>query len=108
MRVFISQPMKGKSEKDIRDNIDRIKKQLEIDYDEEVFIVPSFNPDLYCKNVPLACLGNAITQLATADLAYFSSGWQNARGCRIESLCAMEYGIKVRFEDDICEDFPKE
>lgn len=108
MRVFISQPMKDKSEQEILDNTKRIKKQLEVDFNEEVFIVPSFNSDALIKDVPLACLGNAITQLATADIAYFASGWKEARGCRIECLCALEYNVKTIFEDEICEDFPKE
>lgn len=33
--------------------------------------------------------------LATADVAYFASGWKNARGCKIEHICAEQYGIKI-------------
>lgn len=28
-----------------------------------------------------------------ADIAYFASGWKDARGCKIEHTCALEYGI---------------
>ena len=107
MRVFISQPMRGKTNEEILYNMNEVKKALKSVYDD-VEIIESYNPDFYCKNVPLACLGNAITQLATADLAYFTKGWQDARGCRIECLCALEYGIKTIFEEDICQDFTKE
>lgn len=30
-----------------------------------------------------------------ADIAYFAKGWQDARGCKIENTCAIEYGIPV-------------
>jgi hypothetical protein len=33
--------------------------------------------------------------LASADVAYFAKGWEEARGCRIENICAIEYGIDV-------------
>jgi hypothetical protein len=32
---------------------------------------------------------------AGADIAYFAKGWQDARGCKIENTCAIEYGIPV-------------
>lgn len=27
------------------------------------------------------------------DVAYFAEGWQEARGCKIEHECAVQYGI---------------
>lgn len=39
---------------------------------------------------------------ATADVAYFAKGWDEARGCKIENTCAIEYGITV------IEDYEKE
>jgi len=32
-------------------------------------------------------------KLSTADVAYFAEGWDEARGCKIEHECAVEYGI---------------
>ena len=40
-------------------------------------------------------LGKSLELLSTADIAYFAKGWENARGCRIENTCAIEYGITV-------------
>jgi hypothetical protein len=40
-------------------------------------------------------LGKSLELLSTADIAYFAKGWENARGCRIENTCAIEYGIAV-------------
>ena len=28
-----------------------------------------------------------------ADVAYFAEGWDEARGCKIEHTCAVEYNI---------------
>lgn len=44
---------------------------------------------------PLEYLGESIKVLAQADIAYFARGWNKARGCRIEYMCAKEYGIDV-------------
>ena len=38
-------------------------------------------------------LGKSLELLAQADVVYFAPGWADARGCRIEHLCAVEYGI---------------
>ena len=108
LRVFISQPMKDKTQDEIIDNIKRLKNKLSEKYDEEIFIIPSYDPANKLSSVPLACLGQSLILLSTADLVYFSSGWNKARGCRIECMCALEYGIKTEFEDDICEDFMQE
>ena len=42
---------------------------------------------------PLWYLGESLKLLATADVAYFAPGWDKARGCKIENICAKEYGI---------------
>ena len=36
-----------------------------------------------------------ISKLAEADVAYFAPGWEDARGCRIEHQCAINYGIEI-------------
>jgi hypothetical protein len=33
--------------------------------------------------------------LADADIAYFVKDWHEARGCKIERICAMAYGIQI-------------
>ena len=47
------------------------------------------------ENTALWCLGRSLELLATADVAYFASGWKNARGCKIEHICAEQYGINI-------------
>jgi hypothetical protein len=33
--------------------------------------------------------------MAKADRVYFMPGWRAARGCRIEHLCCLQYGIQT-------------
>ena len=107
IKVFISQPMKDKSESEIlitRDKaIDRIKQLFP---DDEVIIINSYFM-VYSPtegNIPLKYLAKSIELLADADVAYFCPGWKNARGCIIEHECAFAYGIKRITYDPELED----
>ena len=96
IKVFISQPMKNKSESEIlitRDKaIDRIKQLFP---DNEVVIINSYfmaySPTE--GNIPLKYLAKSIELLADADFVYFCPGWEEARGCIIEHDCTVAYGI---------------
>ena len=95
-RLFISQPMRGKTDEEIlavrEAAIESAKRHL----GEEVEVIDSFFQNIpEVENKPLWCLGESLTLLATADVAYFAKDWEQYRGCRIENLCAMEYGIDV-------------
>ena len=77
-KLFISQPMKGKSDEEILAEREKaIQRAKEADAK------------------PLWYLGESLKLLATADVAYFALGWEDARGCKIEHTCALEYGIDV-------------
>ncbi len=96
-RLFISQPMKGKTSEEILNErqkaVDAARKQL----GEDVEIIESYfedyNPDDGC--IPLKYLSKSLELLADADVAYFAKGWEEARGCRIENECAVAYDIDV-------------
>jgi len=74
------------------------KKNL-ADAGEEIEVIDSFFKDVPHDAKPLWFLGKSLELLSTADVAYFAKGWEEARGCRIENQCAIEYGI------DIIEDY---
>lgn len=59
---------------------------------EEVELIDSFCNE---KLTPLGYLTYSINCLSMADVAYFSKGWQDYRGCTIEYECARQYGIKI-------------
>lgn len=98
-RLFISQPMRGLSDEEILKARKEIAKRAEDAIGEPVEVVESFFADFKPEeNIPLAYLGKSIGLLSTADVAYFGGDWKSARGCKIEHLCALEYGIAVIVE----------
>lgn len=97
MKIFISQPMKDLSEEEIRHNRMKAVKKIKTLYGDDVEIIDSYI-DGGCT--PLWCLGKSIELLSTADVAYFLKGWNTARGCRIEYMCADNYGIGAYFEEE--------
>ena len=97
MKIFISQPMKGLSEEEIRHNREKAIKKIKSLYGDDVEIIDSYIDD---EGTPVWCLGKSIELLSTADVAYFLKGWNTARGCRIEYMCADNYGIGAYFEED--------
>ena len=95
MKAFISQPMKGKSNEEIKEERQKAIDSLKEKYGEDLEIVDSFFENAPHDAKPLWFLGKAIQLLSTADVAYFCKGWENARGCKIENTCALEYGLEV-------------
>ena len=98
--VFISQPMHGLTSDEIKLNrsvaIKDIKKFVLNKYGEEVNIIDSYFEDAPRTKLPaLWWLGQSICKLSEADIVYCLKGYENARGCRIEALCAKEYGIEI-------------
>jgi len=91
-KLFISQPMRGKTDEEILAERADAKAAAEDFLGEKVELIDSFfqGADL---TRPLEYLGESLKLLAKADVVYFARGWQEARGCRIEHTCATEYGI---------------
>ena len=101
MKVFISQPMKDKTDAEILKErefaITKIKEKYGSD-DAEIINSLLIN-DYVSKNRALYCLGKSLTLLAEADVAYFVKGWEYVRGCKIEHTCAVEYGVDCIVEE---------
>lgn len=94
-RLFISQPMRGKTNEEIEFERDKAIEAASKELNEDVEVINSFFKDSPALTNPLPCLTKSLELLATADIAYFADGWEQARGCRIERLCAEEYNIPV-------------
>ena len=58
-----------------------------------VEVIDSFFEKAPVNAKPLWFLGKSLELLADADVAYFAPGWEDARGCKIEHTCAVEYDI---------------
>lgn len=97
-KVFISQPMRGKTDEEIKAERTKAINSIKKKFGEDIEIIDSFFEDAPTDAKPLWFLGKSLELLSTADIAYFCAGWENARGCQIEYKCAKAYGISY-----ICE-----
>ena len=93
-KLFISQPMKDKTNEEIKAERERIIKEV-TDKFGEVEVIDSFFENAPHDTRPLWFLGKSLELLSTADVAYFAKDWEKYRGCKIEHTCAVEYGIDV-------------
>ena len=106
MKIFISVPMRGRTDEEIAEAIENAKGELVImgsENNETVEYVDNFvNPPLDegVKNDPMWCLGGAIQKMSTCDAIYFCPGWDTARGCLIEKVVASVYGLMRLYKDE--------
>lgn len=92
-KLFISQPMRGKTVAMIKAERTRAIQRAKELVGEPVKVIESFFENATVNANPLCYLGKSLELLSYADIAYFASGWKDARGCKIEHTCALEYGI---------------
>ncbi len=97
-KLYVSQPMKGKTDKQILEVNHEALVLAVMKYKEEMMLIDSFFQGAPYDAKPLWFLGKALELLSTADIVYFAPGWEEARGCRIEHECAKEYGIQIMEE----------
>lgn len=91
-KLFISQPMRGKTDEEIlAERADAVQAARDA-LGEEVEVIDSFFGTSDMSHA-LEYLGESLKLLAKADIAYFAPGWREARGCKIEHACADAYGI---------------
>ena len=98
MKVMISQPMKNRTEEDIREERKHIIEKfnnMHIEVIDTIFTeeAPEDN------NAGIYYLGKSIQELSKVDALFMCDGWREARGCRIEYQVAREYGVKILYED---------
>lgn len=94
-KLFISQPMKGKTNEEIESERAKAVEEAKTVFNDDVEVIDSFFKDAPVDARPLWFLGKSIELLSVADAAYFAKDWDKYRGCKIEHSCAVEYGIKV-------------
>lgn len=93
MKVFLSQPMRGKTHEEILSSIREVQEFLTKYLDStNIEIIESYSPRNKDKE-PLVALGDSIKDLAKADLVVFLNDWNQYRGCIIEHHTAKIYEI---------------
>ena len=98
-KLFVSVPMKGRTEEEIRKTIDKMKKIAEIFEGEELELIESYIEDNPPKdnNQAIWFLGESLKKLAQADVFIGISEAWDWSGCQIERETAERYGIKRYF-----------
>ena len=95
-KVMISQPMRGKTNEEIRKEREPLIFAIKDSCGEYLDTVL----DLSEEKTPLYYLSKSIEFLDKADIIYFMPGWEKSRGCRIEFECARAYGKFIKCFDE--------
>lgn len=105
MKVFISVPMRGRTDGEIAKDIAIAKSKLSEmaqENQEYIMYVDNFVPsplDAEIKNDSMWYLGGAIQKMSKCDAVYFCPGWETARGCLIEHEVAINYDLECIYHD---------
>lgn len=104
-KAMLSQPMGGRTEKEIAETRERaIKKLEELGYE---VVNTLFTDEWYSHKsmekrgvvqIPLCFLAKSLENMSLCHAAYFCKGWENARGCKIEHEAAVAYGLDIIYE----------
>lgn len=96
-KLFVSVPMKGRTEEEIKASIQKMKKIAEIYEGEELELIDRYIEDNPPKDIKESVwyLGERLKKLAQADV--FMGIWESYdwNGCCIEMETANKYGIKA-------------
>lgn len=98
IRLFVSQPMGGRSRKEIIAEREKAIDKIMDLTKEPIEVIDSFLIDCGDDYDPIWALGESIKRMARANLVYFVGDWRYARGCTVEHEVAVHYGID-RIED---------
>lgn len=96
MKLYISQPMTGKSDFEIENERSAALKEFKArNKDIDVTLIDSFKKN--CKEAPLVALSRTIKMMDEADIVLFVNDWANSNGCMIEHECAVRYKIPTAY-----------
>lgn len=95
-RLFISVPMRNRTEYAIKASMEQMHKIAEAVFGEELEVIPTYFEDDPPENTNMALwyLGESIKKLSEADrfIGIYDED-KGYRGCIIENLAAKNYGI---------------
>lgn len=94
IRVFISQPMTGRTDEEITAQRAKALIQVAKRYpDCLVLEIDSFNKGALNNSDPITELGHCVSLMTDADVAVFCDGWGDSKGCNVEHEVAVQYDI---------------
>ncbi len=94
MKLMISQPMKGKTNEQIREERAELVRKLTEEGHEVIDTV--FENAPADEDIAIYMLSQSIRYIGKVDGVVFMPGWNNARGCRIEYDVAVSYGKFIK------------
>lgn len=94
-KLFVSIPMNGKDNIEVKKGLDACHKSSQSIVKEDLELIDSWLPEKPDESNHIWYLAKSLELLSTADYVYFAEGWRDFRGCRIEHLCAEEYGMQI-------------
>lgn len=110
-KLFVSVPIKGRTEKEIKASIQKMKKIAEIYEGEELELIDSYIEDNPPKGSKEAVwyLSESLKKLAQADVFIGICESFDWNGCYIERKTAERYGVKMHtiFAEDIINNYDK-
>lgn len=94
IKVFISQPMTGRTDEEITEErikaISAVQKRYPLCY---VMEIDSFNKGALNNSNPVTELGKCVSLMTDADVVVFCDGWGTSKGCNVEHEVAVQYDI---------------
>ena len=96
MRVFISQPMRGRTIEQIQERRDQICEMLVEVFNRDIEFIDSINKDEELqKKGSIAMLGHSVSLMADADLVVVDDFEYGYNGVEVESTVAHRYLIPI-------------
>ena len=93
MKIFISQPMRGKTDTEILAERERAIKAAKAKWGDDVEVLESFFQDAPVGAKPLWFLGESLKVMADADAVILCPNWLLTRGCSVEAAAANRYNM---------------
>lgn len=110
-KLFVSVPMKGRTEEEIKASIQKMKQIAEIYEGEKLELIDSYIEDNPPKDSKEAVwyLGESLKKLAQADVFIGICENYDWNGCYIERKTAERYGVKMHmiFAEGIINNYDK-
>ena len=94
-KLFISCPMRGRKEEDIKKSFERMHKIAEAVFNEKLEVIDTFiqNDPPATKSIAVWYLGESIKKMANADYFIGVKSYWKYPGCIVEREVAIQYDI---------------
>ena len=101
MNVFISQPMIGLTNDELKKYRSKVLSMIQRRYPTEKIhlINPPYPYYPYGHNKSVWVLGKSLEYIAQADLVFFLKNWEISYVCSLQHLICRYYNIPIAYED---------